>query len=762
MSAKATTKQLTFRDVFTVDFWRYLIRACSLFLPGIIFLVLGYFAFWKITQGKDLMVITLEHRDTFAYFILAIIYWAYVTWYSSRIVGKARYFHNEDNNPIWTTFRVLGPRLMAFTCFTIILLAFLQLPAPYLPKVSETICFILLLLSFPFFFVLDWFWNKWVARLIRRSGSYTLMLKWLRIRIAIFLLIAVVLVIIFKNAWMLLALLLMLQVVIVLLFIIRRHAIEDKNESFFQQEERSFTPRSPLLKQLKGLVLDKEDRDYFKGFNIISAFAAIIYLATVFSVTFAVGIGSFPFVLIAFSVLLGLGNLISTLSILGRFNFHLLFIALALFIGWLVEPHYTSLPEKQDKSTVFTNRQQLKEYFTNWVDQRKQILDSSAAYPVYFVLADGGASRSGYWAASVLSLLEDTTKGKFSQHLFCLSGASGGSVGNATFFTLLHSRNTLAQMNSDSAYLTASTKYLASDFLTYTLARMLGPDIFRYIFPLRRAYDRAAALSHALEHAPADEEFLYDSLAIGFTRIATQKQRPYNLPILCINTTRMQDGSPAVISNINIADSYFNKRLDVLNLIDSNKDIRLSSAVVLGASFPYVSPAGRIDFTYLKDSSLQPQYFVDGGYFDNSGAGVVNEMINGLWKMMGDPSDTLVHKYRDKLKFYILHITNEPYGVPVMEKVHPLVNDLAAPLKTLAGSFGTQTSVNDLRLKGYVTEFYRDPAHYIELNLYKEKETVAYSMNWVISDYLLRAMRQRLRNHERLNPLIDSMKTNLK
>jgi hypothetical protein len=760
MSAKATQKQLAFSDVFTVDFWRYLIRACSLFLPGIIFLVLGYFAFWKITQGKDLMVITLEHRDTFAYFILAIVYWAYVTWYSSRIVGKARYFHNEDNNPIWTTFRVLGPRLMSFTCFTIILLAFLQLPAPYLPRISETVCFILLLLSFPFFFVLHWFWNKFVERLILKSGSYTKVLQWVRTRIAIFLLAVAILVIIFKNAWMLLALLLILQLVMVLLFIIRRHAIEDKNESFFQQEERSFTTRSPLFAQLKGLVLDKEDRAYFRGFNIISTFAAFVYLLTVFSVTFAVGIGTFPFVLIAFSVLLGLGNFVSTISILGRFNFHLLFIALALLIGWLVEPHYTSLPEKQDTSAVFTNRQQLKEYFTNWVNQRKQVLDSSDSYPVYFVLADGGASRSGYWAASVLSLLEDTTKGKFSQHLFCLSGASGGSVGNAAFFRLLYSKNTLPP--SDSAYLTASTKYLASDFLTYTLARMLGPDIFRYMFPLKRAYDRAAALSHALEHAPGDEQFMYDSLGIGFTRIVTQKQKPYNLPILCINTTRMQDGSPAIISNINIADSYFNKRLDVLNLIDSDKDIRLSSAVVLGASFPYVSPAGRIDFTYQKDSSIQPQYFVDGGYFDNSGAGVVNEMINGLWKMMFDSADTALYSYRNKLKFYILHITNEPYGVPVMEKVHPLVNDLAAPLKTLAGSFGTQTSVNDLRLKGYITEFYRDASHYIDLNLYREKEPIRYSMNWVISDHLLRAMRNRLRTHEKLNPLITRMKAELK
>jgi hypothetical protein len=289
---------------------------------------------------------------------------------------------------------------------------------------------------------------------------------------------------------------------------------------------------------------------------------------------------------------------------------------------------------------------------------------------------------------------------------------------------------------------------------------MLGPDVFRYIFPLRRTYDRAAALSHALEHAPGSEEFLYDSLAVRFSSIVTQANKPYDLPLLFINTTRMQDGSPAVISNINIADVYFNNRLDVLNLLDTNKDIKLSSAVVLGASFPYISPAGRINFT-KKDSSVEPQYFVDGGYFDNSGSGVVNEMISGLRGMMYDSANASLFQYRSKLQLYILHITNEPVGIPVLKKVHPLENDLAAPLKTMVGSFGTQTSVNDLRLKGYMQSIYRNNDHYIDLNLYRPKDSIDYSMNWVISDHLLKAMNDRLRQHQNLNSLINKMKQEL-
>ena len=84
---------------------------------------------------------------------------------------------------------------------------------------------------------------------------------------------------------------------------------------------------------------------------------------------------------------------------------------------------------------------------------------------------------------------------------------------------------------------------------------------------------------------------------------------------------------PAVISNIDFSDPRFNQRLDFLDLLDEKKDIKLSTAVVLGASFPYVSPAGRVDSAGKKTKA---NYFVDGAYFDNSGSGVVNEMVNIL------------------------------------------------------------------------------------------------------------------------------------
>jgi hypothetical protein len=368
---------------------------------------------------------------------------------------------------------------------------------------------------------------------------------------------------------------------------------------------------------------------------------------------------------------------------------------------------------------------------------------------VYFVLSDGGASRSGYWVASVLSRFEDSTAGNFSRHLFCLSGASGGSVGNAAFFNVLRQKK--KGLTNNESCLSMSTSYLKSDFLTYTLARMLGPDVFRYVLPfLMPVNNRSYALTKALEEAPGKNNPLYLSMATGMSEIMTQKNQTADLPILCINTTRMQDGRPGVISTINMKEIFFNRRVDILGLIDEKKDLKLSSAVVLGASFPYVSPAGRIDTKTLikKDAVIkeisEAQYFVDGGYFDNSGAGVVNEMIIAMKQMLRD--DPFLSRYKDKLEFFVLHITNDPHpgGEAALEKVSPLINDLAAPLQTLAGAYGSQTSVNDSRLRNYMNNN-AGAGHYIPVNLYKDSnETMSFSMNWVISKRLLDSMNARL------------------
>lgn len=761
-TAKTDKKIIGYRDLFVGDFWRYFVKSVWLFFPAILFLLFGYMCFWELSQGKDVMIITLENRKVFGLFLLALIFWVVATWYSSRLVGKAKAIQQEDKNLMWRTLRIHAPRILGFTCITIIILAFFQLPYLDTPKLSKKICYILLFLSFSWYFIIYQIGNRFLSR-----NKLTLEKKlvfWNRVRFFNYaiLLCGSLAVILTKWVWGLIILLLFFQLAFLLFVLTRRNIIDAKGEYYaLHVLDYDFdNSKINIWRKLMRLLTDNEDRRYFQSFIIIGLVATTVYVTTIVSVQFSTWLGTFPFLLLAFGILVTLGNLVAMLSILARFNFHLLFLTLAFIIGYFVEPHYTRLI-KNESNYQFAERQNLKEYFNHWIhhpDRQQMLLnDSIKKFPIFFVMANGGASRSGYWTASVLSKLEDETKGDFSKNLFCLSGASGGSIGNGTFFSLLRSKDRLHQFDtSDSAFRKASTDYLKSDFLTYTLARTLGPDVFRNLITLYNVNDRASALSHSIEEASGPKNFLYDSLGVPFTHIITQKNQQYNLPIICINTTRMQDGSPGVISNIKISDSVFNGRIDVLGLLNNKQDMKLSTGIVLGASFPYLSPAGRIDHKKCDTCPAEANYFVDGGYFDNSGAGVVFEMIFDLQRII--ESDTTIPN-KNKIEFHVIHITNDLTDEIKLKPVNPLTNDLAAPFKTLLGAYGTQTSVNDLRLKTYINNLYNDKQHYNVISLYKKDDKMDYTMSWVISKYVLNAIDERLRTNDDLDSLIQRIKS---
>lgn len=751
MLSRENKKLLVLGHFFLWHTWRCLLRSLWLFFPAILFLFAAYFAFWQITQGRDLMVITLENPDDknsiyeFSCFVVALIFWVYVTWYSTRIVAQAKQFQDPDDDPVWEIFRIQAPRILAFTCISIILLAFLRLENYSHIHLKNWQWHVLLLLSYGEFTGIYHFWTWFLQKKERTSEGWVKFLKRTRMAAHGILLSSITVVIFFNSFWWVVGLLLVLQVALVLLLIVRREL--DVAESIHAPESKHHVTRhSSLLQRIRYIIVHDENPNYVRFFMVISAIGLAFYFAAIINIRFAVFIGSFPFMLLAFGVLLGFGNMLTYLSVLIRFNCHLLLFVVSLIFGSFWDSHQLRLPDKKAGSPKFEERQNLKEYFSHWLNDpiRKDLLNDSSnkKYPVFFVMANGGASRSGYWTASILCGLQDSSKGKFADHLFCLSGASGGSVGTGTFFSLLRARDSLEKKGI--TFKEAAHEYLSSDFLTFTVSHLLGPDIFRNFMPFLNGLemDRGHALARSLEKAPEPNTFLYDSFAVRLSSIITQHDgtQVYRLPVLCINTTRMQDGRPAVISNIRIkADSaennYFNDRLDVLDMLGEKRDMQLSTAVVLGASFPYISPAGRIDEAGKgADSNVyHSQYFVDGGYFDNSGAGVVNEMIIAMHNLM--ETDDAFKKYAKKLEFYVIHISNTDPKETEKDPINSMTNDLLAPAKTLLGSYGTQTTVNDQRLRSYLYSLYGDTLHYNKIDLYENMgKDYRFSMNWVISD----------------------------
>jgi hypothetical protein len=754
-------------------------------------------------QGKDIIVAFIDNNSpqsflhlnyTRTIFFLVIGFWVYVSWYSSRIISYIKKKQQEKNvediagidneaseityqsdepfHEISKPFLDEFPRIIGNACFLILELAVLQLPIlTYTITATEAwIIFILALILIRYI-------NRWIDKTQSARTSFRNVF-WILLVIFVALVITVSLIGEI-NILMLFFLLLLFHVVFIYYTNLRRVQMEKKALAVKKAVQQEDTP-TRLERTMDFFCVPRKEKGYYKWFLYISLAGIALYFINIFSLYFARHIGPFPTVILAFAVLLAFGNMVTAFSVRSKINFHFILFLLAFLIGGLHETHYVRTNEVTSRDNNYVKRPHLEKYLTQWLSQRDVLVDSSDnGYEIYFVMANGGASRSGYWTASVLSRIEDaslvrdtgridTDTSRFSDHIFCLSGTSGGGVGVATFFSLLRDKG-----NHKNLYTRSAQAFLKQDYFTYTFARMLGPDFFNYIIPFSAKIDRAAALENSFETSARDknDSVLQVPFYDNFSNFpALKKDSTINLPILCINTTRMQDGNPGVVTNLTLDSATFNNRVDVIKLLDKNLDISLTSASILGARFPYLSPAGRIG----------KNYFVDGGYFDNSGAGVVQEMIRGIINigkkdsMVNGPGSTLYKEIR-KLHFRVLHITNSPV---ILDSTNikgepPIKNDLLSPVLTILGAYDMQTTVNDVRLINFINDidsFTINKADYTQIPLYENapewKEDPlnkrfsiepSYAMNWFMSDTTLKRINNRLVNNPQLNNLISRM-----
>lgn len=745
------------------------LRTIWLIFPAAFFVLAVYTCFWQLSQGKDVLISMLEKKWIGGIVLLALIFWVLVTWYSSRILiyrKKQLYADNKRYEQI--VFHT--PRLLGFMGFSLVWIALLKLPRlPHLGfmfRLYEGMDFLWLGITLVAYIGLyKWFKiirdkkllaiNQLAAQPGAMNGGQLnhLKLKFRYLYVFIGCVVASLLMLntFFANAWLLWWSMILLQVIYLFVVVSRRGPnFMQGNNGFYQlqmpqdhgtiqqwQEAEGEKGNRFVLglweRLLYNVNIPVQEKPFFVIFNAIGLTSLGVYFLTIFNYRFSVMLGSFATVLLAFGILAGFFGMVSFVSVALRINLHVIgFIAILIF-GKVSESHNVTLINTPNATQeVFANRPDLKTYFANWTAKRRTDIEKGA-YPMFFVLADGGASRSGYWTAATLCKLEDSTQGKFSQHLFCLSGASGGSVGNGTFFALLQQRDSL--LKTRHTFTSGACNFLQSDFLTYTLARMLGPDFVRPLIGRLPVADRAAALEQAIERggeAGTPLHTVFKQPLSGCIPTANN-----NLPILCINVTRMQDGRPSVISNIKADATIFNQRVDILKRLPAGKDMKLSTAVVMGARFPYISPAGRIDSSY----------YVDGGYFDNSGGGFVHEMIIELRKIIDDSVKANPQHYYKNLQFCVVHSQNGGTGEKLLKKIHPIWNDLGSPVLTMLGAFGTQTSVNDSRLKNYMQDMYRGNGQigYFSINLYTHKKSEEeYPMNWAISQYYIQKMNDKL------------------
>jgi hypothetical protein len=307
-----------------------------------------------------------------------------------------------------------------------------------------------------------------------------------------------------------------------------------------------------------------------------------------------------------------------------------------VFSTWM-ENHNTPVgaPPGRDGARAPDRRQTLEAQWGRWF----QAFEASecAGGPVYLVAAAGGAARAAFWTADVLTYLEEQTRAAgqtscFARSMFVISGVSGGSLGAATFVSLLAEERVRGGLLGNLR--ARAHDFHDEDMLAPVSGYLLFQDFAQRFLPVSvPGWDR----SHGLEEAwMADWQEQQARHAAGAPappnwfalpmETLYENDRDLVLPTLFLNTTRVSNGHRALQSNTAFAPDEMH---DLFQEDFLTKRLTLAGAVHNSARFMYVSPAARV--WKLKDGEPAPwDYLVDGGYFENSGAATLAEVIKAI------------------------------------------------------------------------------------------------------------------------------------
>jgi hypothetical protein len=314
--------------------------------------------------------------------------------------------------------------------------------------------------------------------------------------------------------------------------------------------------------------------------------------------------------------------------------------------------------------------------------------------PALLIAADGGASRAAYFTAvTVGKLLDSLTAGDEcgdptnpARCIFAMSGVSGGSVGLvAAKAALLDSQDAQnprdaplrAPCDDSERWSDCLPELVAGDYLSVGFVGLAFRDQFAPPFwPFTDSThwgDRAALLEKSWERAFLSKTKRIAGAAAtceaqdkktGFCRPFAQPSARWT-PLLLLNGTSIQTGRRVITSELApiwLDDERKPRRLhqwayDLFEILGApcddpesdacasnaasdwrpSRNVRLSTAALLSARFPFISPAGTIRMSAL-DTDAKPgprdsqfgDEVVDGGYFENSGLTTAREVAAAL------------------------------------------------------------------------------------------------------------------------------------
>lgn len=367
--------------------------------------------------------------------------------------------------------------------------------------------------------------------------------------------------------------------------------------------------------------------------------------------------------------------------------------------------------EQPGTPTTDTSEAEFRKKVREWLVERckNSYTTELRPCPVFFVAAEGGGIRAAHWTALVLDHLDVSTEGRFYDHLFAISGVSGGSIGAAAYVT--------ARVDGSGKPTGARVdRYFGDDYLSPLLASFLFTDFLQRFLPFRiEAFDRATAFERGLEES-WEQHFGSARFRQNFLDLwAGEAGR--RAPALFLNATNVETGKRFIVSNLVLPpkwrnDSYF--AFDPMSLYQI-RSMPMSAATHASARFPFVSPPAVVmsrvsekashTFPVLETPPDRVVWgrLVDGGYFEVSGAATVNDLMNAFAAEVDDMHRGAELPAYIQPELIVVVISNDPqpkqFATGTYEAPPPPVRPLEPPPEMLWRWYGGSGAEADRALR---------------------------------------------------------------
>lgn len=340
------------------------------------------------------------------------------------------------------------------------------------------------------------------------------------------------------------------------------------------------------------------------------------------------------------------------------------------------------------------------------------------------VNTSGGGSRSASWVFEVLRTCDSVSKGAFSRHTVMITGASGGTIGAAYYRSLLIDKLEDSELNlNDAKYF----EEISNDLLNkLAFAASTNDMFFRYQssldFQSKYNFDRAMAFEEDLNEN-TDNRL---NKSLGFYR---KFEQAGEVPNLILSPSVVNDGRRLLISSQGLSFMMVEKAPSAtFNRIQENIDfnalfgseaqqLRLSSALRMNATFPYVLP-----MTSLPTSpEIQ---LMDAGSRDNFGSKTTVKWLLALENWIRDnTSGVILVQIRDNRKMMYEE----------QARVLGFLDKFSAPVSNVFRNFPRIQDYDQDELWEAFLSKYTVPVEKISLNL-REVTQDKISLSWHLTE----------------------------